>query len=82
MLDRDETYARRLAVVLIAILEQEGDVDDAPALERAGTSVVDTLRTADGEAEPLAADQIVGTFDTPIGAVEAGLRAHHALRRT
>jgi TolB-like protein/ketosteroid isomerase-like protein len=61
---------------MIAMLELEGDADDAFALERASTSVVDTLRTADGDAEPIAADRIVGTFDTPIGAVEAGLRAH------
>ena len=71
---QDETYARRLAAVLIALLEPEGEADDPSALERVAASVVDTLRTAGGDAEPLAADRIVGTFDTPTSAVEAGLR--------
>jgi TolB-like protein/ketosteroid isomerase-like protein len=71
----DETYARRLAVVVIAVLEPEATAEAAHTLERASASVVDTLRTAGGDAEALAADRIVGAFDVPIGAVEAGLRA-------
>src|SRR5262249_25639557 len=68
---QDETYARRIAVVLIAVLEP-----DSPAsLERASMSVVDALRMAGGDAEPLAAERIVGTFDTAMDAVQAGLRA-------
>jgi ketosteroid isomerase-like protein/TolB-like protein len=62
-------------VVLIAMLEPGGDVVDAPMLERASAAILDVLRAAGGDAEPLATDRIVGAFDTPTGAVEAGFRA-------
>jgi TolB-like protein/ketosteroid isomerase-like protein len=62
-------------VILIAVLEP----GSPGSLERASRSVVDTLRTAGGDAEPVAAETIVGTFDTPKGAVEAGLRARERI---
>lgn len=76
---QDGTYERRLAAVLIAMLEHEGRADDPSTLARASAVVLDTLRAAGGDAEPLAADRIVGVFDTVTGAVEAGLRAHARL---
>src|SRR5262245_19823653 len=71
---QDETYARHLAVVLVAVLEP-ADNQNASAVEQANTSIVDALRRAGGEAEPLGAERVVATFEAPIGAVEAGLGA-------
>ncbi len=48
---------------------------DTAALARASAAILDVLRAAGGDAEPLAADRIVGAFATPTGAVEAGFRA-------
>jgi TolB-like protein/ketosteroid isomerase-like protein len=71
---QDETYARRLTVVLIAVLASE-EAGEQASLERAGMSVVDALRRAGGDAEAATLGRIVGTFDTPAHAVEAGLQA-------
>ena len=69
-------YARRLTAVLVAILGPEEPAYRTPGLELASALVLEALRARGGDAEPITVDRIVGTFDTPVGAVEAGFRAH------
>lgn len=73
---QEETYARRLAVVVVVLLEPPGEGDARSLVERAREAIVEVLRGAGGNAEPLAADQVVAAFATPTAAVEAGFRAH------
>jgi TolB-like protein/ketosteroid isomerase-like protein len=69
-------YARRLTAVLVATLAPEDPAHRSSGFERAAALVVEVLRASGGDAEPIAVDRIVGTFDTPVAAVEAGFRAH------
>jgi TolB-like protein/ketosteroid isomerase-like protein len=73
-----EAYVRRLAVVLIAILQPE-EGDDASALAPASEALVDALRAGGGDAEPLAPDRVVAAFDTPAQAIGVALRAHRSI---
>jgi TolB-like protein/ketosteroid isomerase-like protein len=68
-------YARRLTAVLVATLAPEDPAYRPSGFERAAALVVEVLRASGGDAEPITVDRIVGTFDTPVEAVEAGFRA-------